>query len=281
MKKRYVYSVLNALEGFIKAVYAIVKGIPFARIVNSGKDVVILANGPSLNEINLDELSDRNFDIVCVNYFPNKNEHFWTIKPEYLCLIDGAFFDREHPIHRENNMKLYQALEEVDWPLRIISLYKNKLPLENRFISYEFVADKVLDGNYLKRFCYFLYDHNLVCSGAQNVVVTAGYWFVRQKRPTVYLAGLDMDEFKSYYVDEINNIYLYSSHSYGNKKVLITGRGRDKGDFSILLDNYATMFKQFRVLAEYAETRGVRIVNTTMQSYVDVFSKEKHFDSII
>lgn len=235
-----------------------------------GLDVIILGNGPSLNNIDLEEVAKSGMDIVCVNFFPSRNENFFELRPKYLCLFDPVFYG---PSQLQDKVdELFDILKRVDWPLTVLCFAGQTPKIDNEYISYSQIASPVLNSPYLNKFLFSLYDKNLVCLGAQNVVIAAGSYFVIKGARHIYYAGIDMSEFKGLYVDEECRVYVDYTHSYGSERVY--SEDVAKGDFYKLLGMYQTMFEQFYRLRAYADHRGVEITNLTDESYVDVFEKD-------
>lgn len=268
--------------GLYKCIYAIMNGmLKYPIKEDRGKNVLVLGNGPSLNNVDIEKLvflEEGELDIVCVNYFPSKENIFWKIKPQYLCLIDSVYFEKNE-IFENDNKELFDVLERVDWDIKIICFCKNTIPVKNEHITYEWISAKSLYRVSLPKFRHFLYKKNLVNCGAQNVIIAALYYFVTKNSNCIYLAGVDMSEFKFLFIDEDNNILVESTHSYGVEKVnCLDHKVVKKGEFYKLLGFYTRMFEQFSILSEYARLQKVKIYNLYKNSYIDVFEKISFYD---
>lgn len=265
-------------KGFIYSCRTLVSGSREKFVEEPDKKVLIMGNGPSLNHTDIEKIIDQDTYVVCVNFFPTKDERFFKIRPQYLCLLDTVFFQYA-PRHEEKKAELFEILEQVDWPLKIICAQGYTLPVKNSNISYSWMNGYSFPGMNIKSIRYYLYRHNLVNCGMQNVVIGAGYYFVSKKVREIFLAGVDMSEFKQLTIGEDNEIYVLTQHSYGEERIKYSDTGIfKKGDFCILLGCYVKMFEQFRCLSEYAEAQGVKIVNLSPASYIDVFEKSVDYD---
>ena len=133
---------IRRVFGLIKKIYMLLKGLRIClKTILEGtrekfslepdKKVLIMGNGPSLKDIDLDKLMVEVTDIVCVNYFPLKDENFFIIKPKYLCILDPVFFEKSTDSTDEKKIQLINLLEKVDWTLKIITLQNQELLLKN------------------------------------------------------------------------------------------------------------------------------------------------------
>lgn len=234
------------------------------------KPVMVLGNGPSLNDIDLPAVAAAGIELACVNFFPSRNDAFWSLHPSYLVLIDPAFFT-----HTPEVDQLWNALEKVTWPMRVLIPQGSRPPIQNDQLRFERLSDFILPGEALPGLRDWLYRRNLAAPGFRNVTIGAGGYFISRRVPHLYYAGIDMSEFKQLFVDEENRIYVDSIHSYGTNRRYQTSVA--PGQFYRLLGMYQTMFAQFYQLAQYALRQGVPVTNLSVNSYVDVFEKSRQF----
>ena len=110
--------------------------------------------------------------------------------------------------------------------------------------------------------------------GCQNVVIGALYYFISCGFKSVFLAGVDMSEFKCLYVDKNNRTYMDTIHSYGSsRKYYDEMKEYNLLFFHQILGAYQKMFQEFYYVKEYAEKMGVDIINLSVDSYIDLFQK--------
>ena len=118
--KEQLKAVTDGVEILLKSIYKTVRTLSRGERIKfsetPGQEVIILGNGPSLNEIDLQEVARHGMEIACVNYFPTKNEEFWRVKPKYLVLFDPGFYLKGESMPPEVK-KLMVLLEKVDWEL--------------------------------------------------------------------------------------------------------------------------------------------------------------------
>ena len=246
-------------------------------LYNNRKDIVIvMGNGPSLNEVDFEKLKDMNIKVCCVNYFPLKKEKdFFAFKPAFLCLIDPGFFDYIIDAEVEDFRGFIEVLKKVDWKLRIIAPVGKRLKIDNPNITYEWLSLYTASINSSEKIRLFFYNRNMANTGMQNVVIGALFYFLTCQYKKVYLAGVDMSDFKNLYVDENNRVYVDSNHSYGNTRYYFDEMPEEAQliDFADILSAYQVMFVQFRNTKRYADLLGIEVVNLSTGSYIDVFNK--------
>lgn len=246
-----------------------------------GEKVLIVGNGPSVNDIDLTLLRKRrpDIEICCVNYFPSKYSKFYELKPEYLCLINPRFFmdDNDVPVENRTERKImYDCLEKVTWDMTIVTMQSfHKKVINNSHIKILYIADNTIPYNDLfSKKILNVYKRNLANCGGQNVVIVAGFFFTLMKYKEIYIAGIDMDEYQCYRINEDNHIILRTKHFYGIREIdLVENNLWSEGSFYKLLASYQRTFEQFYYLAKFANDNNVKIYNLTLNSFVDVFSK--------
>lgn len=264
---------LKGIKGFIKGY-----GNSIQHLVRE-QTLVLIANGPSLNQTRLDGFTE-DLEYACVNFFPGENEFFFTLKPKYLCLFDPVFWEPNIETKKEQLERTFRALEKADWKLIIVTCIDQKLPIVNPHIEYQIVSPIQLVYKECRSLRHFLHRKNLVNLGAQNVVTGSLYYFINTGYKKIYLAGLDMSEFKNLYIDSDNNILVKKNHSYSEKEQYVNFLDSGivkKGEFYILLKKYCKMFEEFYLIADYAKEMGTEIINLNPESYVDVFDKSSKY----
>ena len=233
---------------------------------NFGEDIVILGNGPSLKKSKYKKIKA---DFCCVNDYPIENKLFFEIKGKYLCLADPLYFCKDNKIERVE--RLLSVLMKVNWNMYIIYPKNFKLTINNKYIH--FIRLNITNiTNINSRFDFFLLNNNIFSCGAQNVIILAMYYFILSRYKTIYLFGVDMSEFKYYFIDSDCRIYKEPDHFYKEERLYIDFV--KKGDFDVLLGYYVEMFKEFKNISKFAKHNGTAVYNCSINSYIDVFEKK-------
>ena len=281
--KRILRPPYKMLRGGVRNTYFILRGAQLAWcsfrlgerckiIEDSSLSVLIMGNGPSLEKIDIEAIAASGVEICCVNFFPARDSRFFSIKPKYLCIIDPAFFVKNVGA---NEKALFSVLADVDWEMNVICLQNQNLPVQNPNLSYIKICSSSFYDEYCpKWFLHFLYRHDLVNCGLQNVILAAAFYFVLKRVKKLMLAGVDMSEFNAYTVDSQNNICCRSPHFYGIQKDQFKSKANGgEWYFHQVLGWYVTMFREFCVLSDFAKSVCVPIVNLSQDSYIDCIEK--------
>ena len=265
-------SIIGLLELLLKRAY-----MPFFK--SECDEVIILGNGPSLKNIDLAKLRDKKRIIACVNYFPIYNEDFFIIKPDFLCLFDPVFFDFIVEHNKEDNLKLLDCLEKVDWKLIILCPAGKRLHLKNNNISYSWINYNINPFPFVNKLVSFFYKKNILSYGCYNVVLGALYYFISCKYDNIYIAGVDMSDFKNLYVDNNNRVYVNTTHSYGSTRYYFDEMPEHNVFcFCEILSSYQKVFVSFDCAKKYADRMKVNVRNLSIDSYIDSFDKISPLD---
>lgn len=278
MKRKFkwvIYALSVIGRGVFYSIKTIAAGDRTDFSIKIEKDILVCGNGPSLSDVNLKKINPNDMDVAVVNFFPVSNPSFFIIKPKYLFLLDGAFFTKKEEMEDvqlyDNVNRLKTILEKVDWDLVVVTHQRYNMKIMNKNIRFEKLSNYSLCGDVLNKFVDLLYRNNLVNVGGSNVIIGALFYFINKIRNhNIYLAGVDMSEFKHLVVDKENNVFVDAIHNYGanRKKVKVK-----PGGLYISLGWYQKMFEQFYYLSQYATRRNVAVYNLSTNSYLDSFAK--------
>ena len=267
------------------------------RLKAPDKDILIVGNGPSLKEVDLLRFVGK-VDFCCVNYFPCTDENFFRIKPKYLCMVDPYFYDKKEANPYlvagrlqaiEQSRKLEEALAKIDWPICVITRQGYSLKINTPYITYVHLSVSVFRGRCSSasislfeqdsKWDFWLYNRNLAMPGYANVLCTAALYFTMCGSHRIILAGSDFSVFFGSFVDERNHIILASTHFYEEDQEDLTEIGLIKQNgFSYWMEQHMGAFVEFYKISKYAQYKKVPIINTSLQSYIDVFEKRSWED---
>ena len=273
----------------------ILKGERAKRLKAPDKDILIVGNGPSLKEVDLLRFVGK-VDFCCVNYFPCKDDNFFRIKPKYICMIDPIFYSKEGgsltTAWRLNDIERIRKLEEelmkVDWPICFLTKQGYSLEINNPYITYERLSASVFLGRSISsislferdsKWNFWLFDKNFAVPGYACVVCTALLYFTMCRSRRIILAGCDNSYFFGTFVDERNHVMCHPKHFYEEEKLDLTERGMvGEHGFPFLMEQHMGAFVEFYKISKYAQYKKVPIINTSLQSYIDVFEKRSWED---
>lgn len=251
--------------------------------IKTKNEVVVLANGPSFNEL---YSNNKAFlvgkDTLCVNFFP-LSPLFEEIKPNYA-IISGPMFWQEHLGERNDKLTkpLFDALaQKTTWNLVFFipceaRNWKNWQATlsKNKNISIYYYNNTPIDG--WKKFQHLIFDLHLGMPRPQNILVPSIYMLIQLRYKKVYLWGVDHSWLKEISVNDDNLALVHQKHFYdeNESKPFPMGVGEQpKYHVHNILYKLMKAFESYFTLRGYADKCGVTIINNTEGSYIDAFER--------
>lgn len=237
--------------------------------------IVILANGPSLNDTmarHTDML--KNAVTMAVNFAAN-TDMFFELRPRYYVMVDPVFFGDDSVA---NIARLRQHLADVSWPMTIFvpRRFIKAVPASikaNPNISTAGLNTVGIEGwQWLKNFAY---SSRLGMPRPRNVLIPAIMASIAMGYKEIYLTGADHSWMKTLSVDDNNNVVSVQPHFYKDnaaelKRVDTTYRGLRLHD---VVESFAIAFRSYHTLARFATRQGISIYNSTPGSFIDAFER--------
>lgn len=257
-----------------------------AQNMNASGKILILGNGPSLGEQLprlISEKASEQGDIMAVNFF-SLSADFTTLKPKYYVISDPQFFRRAG--YNERIEAMYKALaENVSWPMTLYVQYYNPEKFDyaaavghNPNIKIVKFHTTLFRG--FRNVEFWCYRHGLGSGNFGTVVQNGEFIAMLLGYRTIELYGVDHTLLEGLTVNEKNQLCRIKSHYYDKTPqpaepiyVNATTPPRPYTMASYLAET-AELFRGHEVLAEYARTQGVRIINRTKDSMIDAYERE-------
>ena len=258
---------------------------PLPKLQPQGDKLIIIGNGPSLNQ------SMKLYgDIICstpcvmVN-FSARAPLFDQIKPKYYVMADPGFLDDKYVL--EAKRALIKAMcEKTNWAMSVIlpdflQTWEGCDELQkNSNITLLFYNNKW--KNVHSKQLFEAWDNNTVNPPAQTVLNTAIWLSIYCGYKETYLIGADTSFIQDIYVGQKDNVlYTIDRHFYDNQEVCPQDidpkkNGRPFGmTMEQLLDAMHTMYEDYKTLKAYADWKGVKIYNASEYSMIDCFERKK------
>ena len=241
--------------------------------------LMVLGTGPSLSKT-MTKLKHclNKYKYMAVNNFP-LSEHFFIIRPSYLCLIDSMYWRNINELElsvSKNVKKVYKILKDVDWEMTLFVPVEAKDNLikriKNRNITVEYIRCPRYDFESVTVASWSL---SLgVLPPRVNVVITAIYLSVFLGFKNIKVVGVDMNRIKDLEVDQKSNEtgtridYFYKDKvkpSYQQHKL----KGRQGLPVHIRLMRESSTFKWFALVNSYAKNKGFNLCNASEYSFID------------
>lgn len=244
-----------------------------------GRELVILANGPSLTstvEHHRNWLKKR--DLLAVNLCAT-SPLFTELRPEYYLIADPLFW-----IVDEKREALFGSLaQKTDWPLHLFvparaMADKKWRPMveKNRNIKVHIYNTTPVEG--FPAFERMAFRKGLGMPRPHNVLIPSIATALRMDFSKIYLAGADHSWLPEISVTEDNEVLMHQKHFYDrdtSKADTVKKENLDSAHLHTILYHMHVAFRAYFILKDFAATLGKEIVNITPGSFIDAFRRER------
>ncbi|MCK9368651.1 DUF115 domain-containing protein [Candidatus Dojkabacteria bacterium] len=230
----------------------------------------IVGNGPSLKTQDLTCL--KNEYVFAVNNMVIAKE-FHQTKPNFYAIGDSNFFYRENYILKKNIDKL---IKQKNLPIFIF-------PVIHKNYIHEMGWDKeaeilyCLPGQLRGRVKSI--DLTRLLPKVPNIINLTLYCAIYMGFTEIYLLGCDMTGFIM--IHDKNKV-IDGGHFYkeeGRLKKFVDNLNKSRAN-EFMLKSYGHVFEKFRQTFDYANARGIKIINLTRGGALDVFPRLKYEDVV-
>lgn len=255
------------------------KASPLPSSFSNPHELLILANGPSLNNT-VSEASHfvKGKTLLAVN-FSVTSPMFEELRPELYLIADPLFW-----IVPEKREQLFRTLaEKTSWdmhlfiPARALKC-KEWMPLiaGNKHIKTCIYNTTPVEG--FRWFCHRVYAKGWGVPRPHNVLIPSIAIGLRLPFRTIYLAGADHSWLPEISVTDDNVVLMHQKHFYDtnrSKAATVTQENLSSARLHTILYHMYVAFKAYFVLDDYARSIGKEIFNITPGSYIDAFKRMK------
>lgn len=246
----------------------------------------VLGNGPSLNESLTSQLDFiRQTEIVCVNNFAHSSA-FTQLRPQNYVISDPNYFvfSKQTTDRDDIRQTLAVFVEQVDWPMTLYvphfargSYLLGQIERGSPTIQIVYFNYTVVGG--FKNLTYWLYERGLGMPRAQTVIIAALTLMVNRKFDTIYLFGADTSWHEQIRLNDQNQLLIKQIHFYDKPadvrhEPVYSDKHRQR-TFSMASQflSLHKVFHGYEVLRDYANHRGVAVLNASARSYIDAFER--------
>lgn len=270
MIRSLIYNLINIFTVILN--FSSKRYIP---ITTCDKKLLILGNGKSLNDANLENSSQ--IDYMVVNRHV-KSDNYVEIKPKYYVLADPHFFS-----HPEGMEIIEMVNSRTTWEMYLCIPFDRKNRRIKESLHLRENIKVILYNKYTidqnRWYSSLLYNKQLAMPRVQNVVVAAIMLGILMEYKIIELYGVEHNWLSNLYVGDDNLVYLRNDHFFDKDKVAPKPqRDIQNLDFYPLHANimdYANMFKSYWEIKQYLKISGkcTRIINKTKGSFIDAFDR--------
>lgn len=270
-----ISSFVGNLSGTIKSIVKILLQSRHSSVSKvDGGHVIIMGNGPSLNETienHIDIL--KTTPAIAVNFAANAPQ-FTMLKPRYYVLADPHFFINKQDI---NVAKLMGNLTElVDWTMTLFvpnSIKKHNFTIDNKNIAIEYFNMVGVEG--FQWFENYVFSHGYGMPRPRNVLIPSIMIAMQMGYKEIYITGADHSWTKTLSVNENNEVVSIQPHFYKEDE---KEQKRIRTDYlryplHQIIYSFYVAFKSYFVIQRYATNRKISIYNSTPESFIDAFPR--------
>ncbi|MCM1111451.1 MAG: hypothetical protein NC336_09590 [Clostridium sp.] len=250
---------------------------PLPTGLRNPRELVILANGPSLNRTVADHgdfLADKT--LLAVNLCVS-SPMFETLRPELYLIADPLFW-----IVDEKREQLFGGLaERTSWPLHLFVPAralsdKTWRPIieRNPNITLHIYNTTPVEG--FPRFAAEVYSLGLGVPRPHNVLIPSIATALRMPFGKIYLAGADHSWLPEISVTENNEVLMHQKHFYDNatsRAATVSQEDLNPARLHTILYHMHVAFKAYFTLRDYAASLRKEIINITPGSFIDAFPR--------
>lgn len=228
------------------------------------KELQIIVNGPSL--LKHKDKIDYNRDTMVVNGYIDTDLANILI-PKWYVLTDPAYFNDENKVFLTKIEKYC-----VNHGVKVISQHSNRKRWNKKdFTDYYLytILDRPIMKETVDKFELECLKANMMGPWFYNVLVMAIYAGIQMGYQTIYLLGADLNFMQQLSMDK-GKLYSQDSHFYnleGEKLFFEWGYLEE-------LKHVEHALAGLKVMRQYADYIGVKIINTNPESYIEFFDFE-------
>jgi hypothetical protein len=272
--------------------------LPKIKKEKSDQNLIILGNGPSLNELlKKHKIVLESTPKLAVNFFA-RTEEYITLKPAYYVIISPEYFRRESKKEwaQDRNHTLQTIADKTTWPMMLLlpNVAKNHPLVKSYFGNHSSIQIRYINTTPVEGFKWFrhsLQTANLGIPRPHNVLIPSIWFAIKSGFKTVYLFGADHSWLKDIWVNDHNEVLLSQKHFYDNQTTkeksdknkptpqpMYHGTSARTRRLHEVLHKFMISFEAYWSLRDYAESQGTHVINMTPDSYIDAFARKSTFD---
>ena len=236
--------------------------------------IIIMGNGPTLRDA-MEQHRDvlMAYPRLAVN-LSALTPDFRELKPDYYILADIAFFLKEKT---GKVPQLWEALRAVDWNMTLfLPATARKMPeVKNLPPNITLKYYNLTPAEGFRGVMHPLYDSGLAMPRPRNVLIPSIMSAMREGFGRIVLIGADHNWSKTLWVTDRNRVVSVQPHFYKDDDAELRRAEEIFKNVHIhdVYENYAIAFRSYFNVKDYADRRGVEILNATPGSFIDAFPR--------
>lgn len=242
-------------------------------------NLLILANGPSLNDTILEKSEFIKAKTLLAVNLCVTSPFFEKLRPELYLIADPLFW-----IVPEKREQLFGELaQKTMWNMTLfipMRAFKNKewQPLISKNSNIKVCVYNTTPIEGFPRFCNWIFRKGLGVPRPHNVLIPSIAIGLRMPFKRIYLAGADHSWLPEITVTDDNIVLMNQKHFYDrgkSKATTVTQENLNTARLHTILYHMHVAFKSYFVLNDFAKIINKEVINITPGSYIDAFKRMK------
>lgn len=280
--KAFIKTALRSVLTLLRVVRHARSPSQLPRTDQHGAPILILGNGPSLDEDIHGALPAlASVDLMGVGRLA-ESALYGALKPRYYVFVDPMWWSPVAPaVTQVLRSNLFECMRRTtQWPMTIIAPNEAAPFFKEAFsdapnLTLAFFNNTPVTGEpWLTK---AVYDRGLGMPPAQNVLVACLYLSLHMGYKKIMLLGADHSWHETLALDDQNRVCLRDRHFYDKAVAMrpFTMDGSPDKIFTMdaLFLALSRMFAGYWQIATYAGTQGAHIINASSVTYIDAFQR--------
>lgn len=281
MVLNFIYFLSKVYTSFLSILKVLIQtDFKLEKLHLSESECIILGNGPSVNDTLVKDLGKvQQMFSICVNHFASTNQ-YEIIQPKMYMLLDPLFKDSNYELGQK---LLDNILNKTIWPLIVFMPQDFKKSPEmlsklrtNKNIQVYFFNYTIVNG--FENLDRYFFNKGWGMIQSQNILVCAIFQALQLGFQKIYITGADHTWHENMRVSDVDNsLLLNDTHFYGAKDINLSTRFAPKPRVeSQLATQFLSLHKVFlghQKNAQLARDKGVKIINISQHSNIDVYER--------
>lgn len=254
--------------------------------IHPSKPLLILGNGPSLNETIKAELdSFVSFDVLAVNNAAS-HEQFEQLKPRFYLLNAVTYFQPNEELNELYigfNRELYKNLHvKTTWKMTLLVPFRAKksksfreLLLSNPNIDVAYFNQTPIEG--LRFWSHLGFRKGWGMPRPHNVLIPCIMVGIRLGYKGIAVVGADHSWLADISVNQSNEALLRHVHYYdteGSKPMKMEDRIQQPRKLHEIIHKFYLSFEGYWRIKSFAEQQKVTLINASNTSMIDAFARK-------
>ncbi len=281
--QKFFEALYQSFISILRVVFRLHFSAGFRNFKSPVNEIFVLANGPSLRQ-DLDKYGSKL--ALCktmgVNLFV-LSEDFILVKPKYYVLLDIVFFMKKTlPRAKDARERMLEAFNKnLSWEMVLFvpaearnSYFHLQLLALGLPLKFVFFNRTAVEGLRPVRHC--MYSRGWGMPPPQNVLIGALMVAIHIGFKKIFILGADHSWHEEIHINKDSSLEITDRHFYdqiGKRLPKHHGETLKRLNMHDFFNELARTFRSHQLVAEFADSKNIEILNASSVSYIDAFKK--------